>query len=183
MLTGGKAQHVNARGSAVAWRDRLPRGQTLPPASWARRHHAMTLILWLHIPALFVFALARGNSLGHSLFEIAPVTAFAIAAGRPVLGRRGRSAMVCFGLLTASSILVHLWDGHIEAHFHFFVMVTLLATYEEWFPYLLAFVYVPPTTASWGRWTPRRSTTTPTRRRTRGAGRPSTRCSSARWAS
>ena len=37
---------------------------------------------------------------------------------------------------------MHLWDGRIEAHFHFFVMVTLLATYEEWFPYLLAFVYV-----------------------------------------
>ena len=50
--------------------------------------------------------------------------------------------MVCFGLLTSSAILVHLWDGRIEAHFHFFVMVTLLATYEEWFPYLLAFLYV-----------------------------------------
>ena len=37
---------------------------------------------------------------------------------------------------------MHLWDGRIEAHFHFFVMVTLLATYEEWFPYLLAFLYV-----------------------------------------
>ena len=24
------------------WRDRLPRGQTLPPALWARRHRAMT---------------------------------------------------------------------------------------------------------------------------------------------
>ena len=37
---------------------------------------------------------------------------------------------------------MHLWDGRIEAHFHFFVMVTLLATYEQWFPYLLAFLYV-----------------------------------------
>ena len=102
----------------------------------------MTLIVWLHVPALFVFALAMGNSLGHSLFEITPVTAFAVAAGLPELGRRGRSAMVCFGLLTSSAVLVHLWDGQIEAHFHFFVMVTLLATYEEWFPYLLAFLYV-----------------------------------------
>ncbi len=127
---------------ARAWRDRLPRGQTLPPELWARRHRAMTLVLWLHVPALFAFALATGNALGHGLFEIVPVTAFAVAAGRPVLGRRGRSAMVCIGLLTASSILVHLWGGRIEAHFHFFVMVTLLATYEEWFPYLLAFVYV-----------------------------------------
>jgi diguanylate cyclase (GGDEF)-like protein/PAS domain S-box-containing protein len=102
----------------------------------------MTLIVWLHVPALFLFALATGKTLGHSLFEITPVTGFALAASRPELGRRGRSAMVCFGLLTSSAILVHLWDGHIEAHFHFFVMVTLLATYEEWFPYLLAFLYV-----------------------------------------
>jgi diguanylate cyclase (GGDEF)-like protein/PAS domain S-box-containing protein len=50
--------------------------------------------------------------------------------------------MICFALLTASSLVVHLWGGQTEAHFHFFVMVTLLASYEEWFPYLLAFVYV-----------------------------------------
>ena len=48
------------------------------------------------------------------------------------------TAAVALGLLTSSAILVHLWEGAIEAHFHFFVMVTILATYEEWFPYLLA---------------------------------------------
>jgi diguanylate cyclase (GGDEF)-like protein/PAS domain S-box-containing protein len=138
----GKEAPVTTSGSAVSWRDRLPRGQTLPPDLWARRHRAMTLILWLHVPGLFFFALATGQSLGHSLFEITPVATFAVAASQRQFGRRGRSAMVCLGLLTSSAILVHLWDGRIEAHFHFFVMVTLLATYEEWFPYLLAFLYV-----------------------------------------
>jgi diguanylate cyclase (GGDEF)-like protein/PAS domain S-box-containing protein len=128
--------------SVASWGLRLPRGQTLPPAMWVRRHRAMTLIVWLHVPILFAFALVTGNSPGHGLFEITPVTAFALAAGWQQLGRRGRSAMVCLGLLTSSSVLVHLWEGQIEAHFHFFVMVTLLATYEEWFPYLLAFLYV-----------------------------------------
>ena len=80
-----------------------------------------------------------GKTLGHALFEIVPIATFAVAAGMPRFGRRGRSAMVCLGLLTSSAVLVHLWDGRIEAHFHFFVMVTLLATYEEWFPYVLAF--------------------------------------------
>ena len=128
--------------AAGSLRTKLPRGQTLPPELWARRHRAMTFIVWLHVPALFVFALATGQTLGHSVFEITPVSTFALAASLPQLGRRGRSAMVCFGLLTSSAILVHLWDGRIEAHFHFFVMVTLLAIYEEWFPYLLAFLYV-----------------------------------------
>jgi diguanylate cyclase (GGDEF)-like protein/PAS domain S-box-containing protein len=102
----------------------------------------MTVLLWLHVPALFAFGLAMGVSAGHAALEVVPVAAFAIAASLPSLGRRGRSAMVTIGLLTCSAILVHLWEGRIEAHFHFFVMVTLLATYEEWFPYLLAFLYV-----------------------------------------
>ena len=85
---------MTTAGSARAWRDRLPRGQTLPPELWARRHRAMTLIVWLHVPALFVFALATRNSLGHSLFEITPVTTFALAAGQPQLGRRGRACLL-----------------------------------------------------------------------------------------
>ena len=50
--------------------------------------------------------------------------------------------MVSLGLLTSSAVLVHIWDGATEAHFHFFVMVTVLAWYEEWVPYLLAIVFV-----------------------------------------
>jgi diguanylate cyclase (GGDEF)-like protein/PAS domain S-box-containing protein len=124
------------------WRDRLPRGQTLPPEIWARRHRALTLIAWAHVPALFVFGLATRHSIGQSAVAVAPVIVFAALAGRTALRRREQAAMVCLSLLTSSAMLVHLWDGKIEGHFHFFVMVTLLATYEEWFPYLLAFVYV-----------------------------------------
>jgi signal transduction histidine kinase len=44
--------------------------------------------------------------------------------------------------LTASGILVHLAAGSIEAHFHFFVMVTLIILYQDWVPFLLAIAYV-----------------------------------------
>jgi diguanylate cyclase (GGDEF)-like protein/PAS domain S-box-containing protein len=124
------------------WRDRLPRGQTLPPELWARRHRALTLIAWAHVPALFLFGLVTRHSAAESGIAIAPVVVFALLAGRTALRRRERAAMVCLALLTSSAMLVHLWNGKIEGHFHFFVMVTLLATYEEWFPYLLAFLYV-----------------------------------------
>jgi diguanylate cyclase (GGDEF)-like protein/PAS domain S-box-containing protein len=127
---------------AVRWRDRLPRGQTLPPALWARRHRALTLIAWAHVPALFVFGLVTRHSLADSAIDVTPIAVLAFLAGRTGLRRRERAAMVCLALLTASAMLVQLWDGKIEGHFHFFVMVTLLATYEEWFPYLLAFLYV-----------------------------------------
>jgi diguanylate cyclase (GGDEF)-like protein/PAS domain S-box-containing protein len=32
--------------------------------------------------------------------------------------------------------------GYVEAHFHFFVVVTLLVLYEDWLPFLLAITYV-----------------------------------------
>ncbi len=124
------------------WRDRLPRGQTLPPETRARRHRAMTWIAWAHVPALIVFALATGHAFFNSLLDVTPIAVFAALAGRRELGRRYRAGAVCFSLLTSSAMLVYFWDGKIEAHFHFFVMVALLATYEEWFPYVLAFLYV-----------------------------------------
>jgi diguanylate cyclase (GGDEF)-like protein/PAS domain S-box-containing protein len=128
--------------SATRWRDRLPRGQTLPREIWARRHRALTLIAWAHVPALFVFGLVTHHSVASSFVTVIPIAVFSALAGAGSLKRRERAAMVCFALLTSSAMLVHLWHGRVEGHFHFFVMVALLATYEEWFPYLLAFVYV-----------------------------------------
>jgi diguanylate cyclase (GGDEF)-like protein/PAS domain S-box-containing protein len=107
-----------------------------------RRHAWMTRVAWAHVPALFVFGLLTHHSVAHCAVDVWPVALFALLAGRRGLSRRARAAMVCVALLTSSSLLVHLWGGQTEGHFHFFVMVTLLATYEEWFPYLLAFVYV-----------------------------------------
>jgi diguanylate cyclase (GGDEF)-like protein/PAS domain S-box-containing protein len=127
---------------ATRWRDRLPRGQTLPPEMWLKRHRAMTFIAWAHVPALILFALVTHHALAASVIDVMPIAVFAMLAGRSELRRRYRASAVCFALLTSSAMLVYFWGGRIEGHFHFFVMVTLLATYEEWFPYLLAFVYV-----------------------------------------
>jgi PAS domain-containing protein len=121
---------------------RLPRGRTLSRAAWASRHRAITTVAWLHVPALLAFALLTGHSLGQSLLAVMPIASFAGAAGIGGIGRRARASMSTLALLTSSAVLVHLWDGHIEAHFHFFVTVSLLAIYEEWFTYLLAFAYV-----------------------------------------
>ena len=128
--------------SGMRWRDWLPRGQTLPGAAWALRHRALTLVAWAHIPGLFLFGLATHHSVGSSLVTVIPIAVFAALAGAGTLRRRERAAMVCLALLTSSAMLVHLWHGRIEGHFHFFVVVAALALYEEWFPYLLAFVYV-----------------------------------------
>jgi len=41
-----------------------------------------------------------------------------------------------------SSLLVHATGGLIEAHFHFFVMVPVMALYEDWLPFGLGVGYV-----------------------------------------
>jgi diguanylate cyclase (GGDEF)-like protein/PAS domain S-box-containing protein len=126
----------------VGWRERLPRGQTLPPETWARRHRAMIWVAWGHVIGLLIFGVVTGHAFFNSVLDVMPIGVFAWLAARPMLSRRYRAAAVCISLLTSSAMLVYFWDGRLEAHFHFFVMVALLATYEEWFPYLLAFVYV-----------------------------------------
>jgi GAF domain-containing protein len=39
-------------------------------------------------------------------------------------------------------VLVHLSGGYIEMHFHFFVVVIIIALYQEWLPFLLPIGYV-----------------------------------------
>jgi len=71
--------------------------------------------------------------------------ALAAIAGLAMLVRRNHraaAALVSVGLITSSALLVHLWGGVIEAHFHFFVMIVLLSLYEDWLPFLLAAAYV-----------------------------------------
>ena len=125
--------------SIRAW---LPEGHRLPADQWAARHRAMYVILVAHIPVMLLWSFFKGYGVLHSVADIVPIAIPAMAANLPGLSRKAREAAVALGLLSASAILVHLMDGAVEAHFHFFVVVALLALYEEWFPYLLAFAYV-----------------------------------------
>jgi diguanylate cyclase (GGDEF)-like protein/PAS domain S-box-containing protein len=102
----------------------------------------MTILIWLHAGGLMIYGLLRGYPLWHMCVDTLPIAAFGAAAGLRLRSRRFRACMVSLGLLTSSAVLVHLSGGSTEAHFHFFVMVTVLATYEEWLPYLLAVVFV-----------------------------------------
>jgi diguanylate cyclase len=120
----------------------LPKGQTLPPAEWRRRHRWMLALLWVNAAGLVAFALAVGFSPGHALLDGAVVAAFAAGAAWLPAGPKVRASLACLGLLTASAVTVHVSGGYVEAHFHFFVMVVVLALYEDWTPFLLAFAYV-----------------------------------------
>ena len=85
---------------------------------------------------------SRATRCGTRPLDAGPIAACAVIASRRRVSRRGRAAAVCVGLLTSSAVVVHLMNGAIEGHFHFFVMVSVLALYEDWFAYLLAFAFV-----------------------------------------
>jgi serine phosphatase RsbU (regulator of sigma subunit)/anti-sigma regulatory factor (Ser/Thr protein kinase) len=130
------------REQLATWRRVLPQGNTLPEEAWWSRHRAIVFLLWGHAVFIAVYALVRGFSVPHVLLVGAVVPLAAIVAGRAALSRRVRTAAASLGLLSSSAVLVHLSGGLIEMHFHFFVMVAVVALYQDWIPFLTAIGYV-----------------------------------------
>ena len=120
----------------------LPEGGGLAPDVWRARHRGILVLLWAHAVAVPIFGLLRGFSLRYMVLESAIVPATALIAGGGSLGRAARTAAASAGLLSSSAILVHLSGGVIEMHFHFFVMVAVVALYQAWLPFLAAIAYV-----------------------------------------
>jgi diguanylate cyclase (GGDEF)-like protein/PAS domain S-box-containing protein len=146
-VDGQAFSKAGSSGDTVAQRIRaavklLPQGRTLPAEAWASRHKALLFVLWAHVLLLPVFSIARGKGVTSSIAAIAVVALAGGAASLKGAGRRARSMAVVFGLLSSSAILVNAWDGQIEAHFHFFVMIAVLALYEDWLPFGFAIAYV-----------------------------------------
>jgi PAS domain S-box-containing protein len=141
------------------WRSRLrfvlPVGGALPDDVWRGRHRFLLGLTWLHALVIVLIgpvvgyawrfslgALFEERTVLHTVGEGLIVAAFAALGSWGRLSRTLRASAVAFGLMSSSAILVHLSGGYIELHFHFFVMLTFLALYQDWIPYLLAILYV-----------------------------------------
>jgi diguanylate cyclase (GGDEF)-like protein len=120
----------------------LPEGRRLSDEIWARRHRGLTWFLAAHVPALIIFGLVRGYPVLDVLIDMGALLVAIVFAALPWLSRKLRSSSTSIGLVIASSILVHLSGGSIEAHFQFFVVIAFLTLYQDWVPFLLALVYV-----------------------------------------
>jgi signal transduction histidine kinase/CheY-like chemotaxis protein len=130
--------------SPIATRIRaiLPTGGTLADDVWRRRHWGIVILLWLHVPALFIFAVATGKTPAHALVDAGAVGLPALAAQMTFHRRRDSTIIATIGLMTASAVLVHISGGMTEAHFHFFIMVAVVVLYQEWWPFLIAIAFV-----------------------------------------
>ncbi len=135
---------VTTSASAMAVRVKawLPRGDSLPDRVWLARHRGICVLLWGHVVVLFAIGLLRGRSVELSLIGPAIVAVLTLAAMRSSFSHTVRSSLATLGLLSCSAILIDLFGGLIEAHFHFFVTIAVVSLYQSWRPYLLAVGYV-----------------------------------------
>jgi len=120
----------------------LPKGSTLPEDVWRQRHRGILVLLWLHIPVIFIVAIALGYSAAHGVVETSIIVSLAAVATATRDRRRLSTVVAAVGLLTCSAELVHLSRGLIEMHFHYFVMVGVVTLYQDWQPFLIAIGYV-----------------------------------------
>jgi signal transduction histidine kinase len=143
--SAGKAPRVprltapapSAVGAGRGW---LPRGQQLGTADFRWRHRIVCALLAAHVPVVLVLALVRVSAT-HAVLESLPLLALLAAALYP-LGRRLQGLAASLGLFTCSAMLVHLFDGATEVHFHYFVVVAVVALYQDWTVYALAILFV-----------------------------------------
>jgi signal transduction histidine kinase len=119
----------------------LPRGGSVPAEVWETRHRGIRTIAWLHVPVLATIMVL------HSQVDVSPIALLAVAAllaagGYGPTSQRLRSSAVTLSLLTSTALLIELFHGLIEMHFHFFVVIAIVAIYQSWTPYLLAIGFV-----------------------------------------
>jgi PAS domain S-box-containing protein len=146
-----------------AWtqmRHLLPQGMALPQSTWDARHGFVLWVLAGHAAALPILGFERGFSAVYSLGEPLLIALLALAASLPGPSARLRATAAAVGLVASSAILIQFSGGRIEAHLHSFVVVALVALYQEWTPMLAGLLgalgllainvaYAPPADEPW----------------------------------
>lgn len=115
----------------------LPQGSGLPAAEWRRRHVAIVRSVLAGAAALALIAALRGDNGWHGVGESAIPAVIALLARWLPLSQRARAALASAGLMVIAMLVVHMF-GTIEAHFLFFIMVPVVALYEDWVPFATA---------------------------------------------
>ena len=140
----------------LAWlQNTLPVGGFLPSETWHRRHRFLLWLTWFHAAFIALLgpilgydwelsfrAFSSAGFVAHTTIEALPVVAFAALACWQRLNPSLRATAVGLGLTNASAIFVHLSGGYIELHFHFFVVLTFIALYQDWIPFGIAVLFV-----------------------------------------
>src|SRR5688572_4359599 len=103
----------------LTWPAWLPTGTSIGQDQWAKRHRAITVLLWLHVVGVPVYGIVRGELPRHAVAEGSILAVMALVASWRACGWKTRTVMATLGLVSASGILTHFSGGLIEMHFHF----------------------------------------------------------------
>jgi diguanylate cyclase (GGDEF)-like protein len=109
---------------------------------WRKRHRAITTLAMAQSLGLFFFGLWRGFSVIHCLGEAVLVVSPVVLAIDSSRSRTTRAVANTTSLMLGAAVLVHMAGGASEAHFMFFVMIGVVALYQEWKPYLVGIAVV-----------------------------------------
>ncbi|OQW33136.1 MAG: hypothetical protein A4E19_07295 [Nitrospira sp. SG-bin1] len=141
-MTTSLSQGQLARNHVLKIWHALPRGNSLEEEEWLRRHRGIVRLLWAHAAGVPLFGVLTSHHVSLGLIGGSILVGSAILAMSGRLANRLRAALATAGLIFASALLVHLSNGFIEAHFHFFVMMAVIVLYQDWLPFLLALISV-----------------------------------------
>jgi diguanylate cyclase (GGDEF)-like protein len=122
-------RRATLRQLAIGW---LPEGRALPDRVWQRRHRWIVNFALIQAAGLGLFGLVRGYALVLIGAELALVVLPAVAARAPHASRRLRMLTATTALMLSAAVAVDLAGGSTEAHFYFFVMVGVVALYQDW---------------------------------------------------
>jgi diguanylate cyclase (GGDEF)-like protein len=127
--------------SSTVHRFRLPPDSALDAATWQARHRIMLGVFGVQAVVLFAWMLLKGLPAYHLAVDLAPLAATGAVAAW-ARAPRVRAVAMALALFTQSALVVHLGDGVVPMHFHYFVMLCLLAQYEEPRPFIAGIAYV-----------------------------------------
>ncbi|TKJ16753.1 methyl-accepting chemotaxis protein [Blastococcus sp. CCUG 61487] len=119
----------------------LPRGARLDEQAFATRHRLIAGVLAVHPPALAGLGLYLGVG-GWLLWGQLAAVVVLLVLGFTLRPQVARASAVSLGLMVSADVLVHVGGGLTDLHIWFYVLLALVALYQQWTPFLLAVVFV-----------------------------------------
>ena len=113
-----------------------PRGRRLPAEVWRQRHRLLTGVLWACIASLEPWILIEKGPVVAVASSVALLIP-AVLASWARLPRFARTIATSFGLLTCAAQLMYVSGVFPESSYSFFVVIGLLALYQDWRSVLL----------------------------------------------
>ena len=119
----------------------FPRGSRLPDPAWNFRHRLIVLFALVSSGLVTLFSLTQQAPLWVALVQGAAPAAVALVAWKAPVGRRFSASLSSASLMVIAAVVVQI-SGTIEAHFLFFILVPVVALYEDWAPLATASLLV-----------------------------------------